>query len=138
MADGRESEYCMERSHLQKNRRAIGSEYERLAAAYLKQNGYEILEQNYRCRAGEIDLIARDGSYLVFVEVKYRKNSQKGFGSEAVDRRKQQRIIRAARWYLAGHRQESDILCRFDVVSFCKEQICLLKDAFWCEGRNGF
>ena len=54
------------------NRRETGSRYEKQAAVYLEQKGYEILEMNFRCRRGEIDLVARDGEYLVFVEVKYR------------------------------------------------------------------
>lgn len=55
------------------NRRQIGTEEEALAAVFLKAQGYEILEQNFRCRLGEIDIIARDGSALVFIEVKYRE-----------------------------------------------------------------
>ena len=54
------------------NRRRTGTAYEIMAADYLKTQGYQIIKQNYRCRLGEIDLIARDGPYLVFVEVKYR------------------------------------------------------------------
>ena len=50
----------------------MGTAYEKLAGAYLEQQGYEILEYNYRCRMGEIDIVARQGGYLVFVEVKYR------------------------------------------------------------------
>ena len=60
--------------NLHKNTRSTGSCYERKAADYLKQQGLFILRYNYRCRFGEIDLIARDGEYLVFVEVKYRKD----------------------------------------------------------------
>ena len=54
---------------MRENNRAIGSKFEKEAGAYLKKHGYEILEYNYRCRAGEIDIIARDGEYLVFCEV---------------------------------------------------------------------
>lgn len=60
------------------NRRQIGTEEEALAAVFLKAQGYEILEQNFRCRLGEIDIIARDGSALVFIEVKYRRNAAYG------------------------------------------------------------
>ena len=60
-----------------KNNRETGSYYERLAGAYLEQEGYEILEYNYRCKTGEIDIIAREAGYLVFCEVKYRTSDKK-------------------------------------------------------------
>lgn len=113
------------------NKRAVGASYEQKAADYLRQQGYEILERNYRCRAGEIDLIAREDPYLVFVEVKYRAGAAAGYGSEAVDFRKQQRIIRAASWYLMEKHIRADMPCRFDVVSFFGEKITILRDAFW-------
>ena len=75
-----------------KNNRETGSHYERLAGAYLEQEGYEILEYNYRCKTGEIDIIAKEGQTLVFVEVKYRKDDKKGYPAQAVDQRKQQKI----------------------------------------------
>ena len=112
------------------NRRETGSRYEKFAAGQLEKRGYEVLAFNYRCRQGEVDLICRQGGVLVFVEVKYRKDAQKGWGMEAVDSRKQQRIIRAARVYLARHYTYQDIPCRFDVVSFCGEEITLVKNAF--------
>lgn len=114
------------------NRRQTGAAYEQCAAQYLKQKGYHILEQNFRCRQGEIDLIARDGEYLVFVEVKYRRDTRMGEGSEAVDGRKQRRITDCARYYLYCHREYQDSPCRFDVVTICGEEIRLLQDAFWC------
>ena len=58
-----------------KNQRSVGARYEQVAGKYLEQQGYQILQYNYRCRQGEIDIIARDGEYLVFCEVKYRNNS---------------------------------------------------------------
>ena len=60
------------------NTRKTGARYELLAAVHLEKCGYHIIEKNYRCRIGEIDLVACDGAYLVFVEVKYRKNNKKG------------------------------------------------------------
>ena len=62
----------------ERNKRKIGGQYEDLAAAYLREQGYEILERNYRDRLGEIDVIAREAGYLVFVEVKYRKDQRSG------------------------------------------------------------
>lgn len=60
------------------NRRAIGTEYETLACEYLTRHGYQILCRNFRCRQGEIDIIARDRDYLVFIEVKYRRDDHEG------------------------------------------------------------
>ena len=79
------------------NKRMEGSRYEKLAARYLEQKGMDILELNYRCRTGEIDIIARDGEYLVFVEVKYRSGASFGDPSEAVTAKKQERIRKTAR-----------------------------------------
>lgn len=112
------------------NKRKTGALYEQRAAAFLRGRGYRILEQNYRCRAGEIDLIARDGRYLVFVEVKYRHDGRLGEGVCAVDWRKQRRISRTALWYLAEHRLGAETPCRFDVVSVDGERVTLVQDAF--------
>ena len=65
------------------NKREVGAAYEEAAAVFLEKNGVRILERNFRCRQGEIDLIGRDGEYLVFFEVKYRKNADAGFPAEA-------------------------------------------------------
>lgn len=66
------------------NRRAIGTEYETLAGEYLTRHGYQILCRNFHCRQGEIDIIARDRDYLVFIEVKYRRDEHEGDPAEAV------------------------------------------------------
>lgn len=78
------------------NKRKTGQEQEAKAACFLKTQGYQILERNYRCKKGEIDLIAREGQYLVFVEVKYRSTNESGLPEEAVDLRKQRQISRVA------------------------------------------
>ncbi len=117
-------------TYLGENRRAKGSRYEEKAAAFLQEKGYQILERNYRDRAGEIDLIARDGMYLVFVEVKYRRNRETGYPEEAVDVRKQTRIRHTAEYYLYSRRYPADTPCRFDVVSILGEEIRLIADAF--------
>ena len=78
------------------NKREKGTEYEAVAAKYLEGCGYEIISLNYRCRVGEIDIIAKDEEYLVFVEVKYRKNERMGSPFDAVDFRKQQKIIKVS------------------------------------------
>lgn len=114
---------------LAENNRETGRRYEQMAAAFLEQQGYRILEWNYRDRYGEIDLIARHGEVLVFVEVKYRKSLRQGDPAEAVDRKKQQRIHHTAQYYLYTHRM-TDIPCRFDVVSILGDQIRLIQNAF--------
>ena len=113
-----------------KNHREVGIEFEDAAAAYLEKNGYVILERNYRDRLGEIDIIAKNGIELVFVEVKYRRTLEKGDPAEAVHLLKQRKIRNAAKGYLYRHRLGEDIPCRFDVVAILGEEIRLIKDAF--------
>ena len=112
------------------NRRQIGTEEEALAAVFLKAQGYEIMEQNFRCRLGEIDIIARDGSALVFIEVKYRRNAAYGTPAEAVNLRKQQKICKVADYYRMKHRVSDGQACRFDVVAIQGRNIRLIQDAF--------
>lgn len=111
------------------NCRQVGAHYEREAGKYLAERGYEILEYNFRCRLGEIDIIARDGEYLVFCEVKYRWGAGQGDPMEAVDLRKQRRISKCAAYYLM-RRGLCDTLCRFDVVSVKDGKIRLIRNAF--------
>lgn len=115
------------------NRREIGSEYEKDAGEFLKRQGFQILEYNYRCKKGEIDIIAREGEYLVFCEVKYRKNTGKGYPSEAVNVRKQKILSQCAQYYLMTEGR-TDMPCRFDVVSIMDGEITLIKNAFDCVG----
>lgn len=112
------------------NRRALGRKYEEKAAAFLTQHGFQILEQNYRDRYGEIDIIARDGRYLVFIEVKYRSSLAKGYPQEAVSRKKQEKIRHTARYYLYSRHFPEDTPCRFDVVSVLGNEIHFIKNAF--------
>lgn len=112
------------------NRRDIGSEYEDLAVAYLKAEGYEIVQRNFRCRMGEIDVIAKKDGYLRFVEVKYRKDSQKGEPGEAVDRRKQKKICKTASFYLLTQQFREDFQVCFDVVTILGNDIRLYPNAF--------
>lgn len=113
------------------NKRQTGTDYERQAGAWLETKGYRIMEYNFRSKTGEIDLIARDGRYLVFVEVKYRQDNRAGSGLEAVDCRKQKRISRTAGYYLVLHQLSQDTPCRFDVVSIEGEKFTLIKNAFY-------
>lgn len=98
-----------------KNNRYTGTIYEQKAGAYLEGLGYRILEYNYRCRQGEIDIIAMDGEYLVFCEVKYRSDRSKGMPEEAVDIRKQRVISKCALYYMTVHGL-FHVPCRFDVI----------------------
>ena len=112
-----------------KNRRQSGAHYERAAGYYLEQLGCEVLEYNYRCRAGEIDLIARDGEYLVFCEVKYRANGGSGNPLEAVDGKKQRTIFKCAMHYMAEHHMRN-VPCRFDVIGIEGTKVTYIKNAF--------
>ncbi len=98
------------------NRKEKGKLAEDLAAAFLKQRGLQVVVQNFRCRIGEIDLVARDGPTLVFVEVKSRFALHYGAPEELVSRAKQRRLTRLAQWYLKHLRMENQP-ARFDVVA---------------------
>ena len=115
-----------------KNRRQLGSVMEQAAASFLEKRGYRILEKNYRCRFGEIDLIAYDpaGSALCFIEVKYRSGSRYGDPSEAVTLKKQRTIRCCAKVYLAFHQEYAGCSVRFDVVSILGPSARIIKDAF--------
>lgn len=112
------------------NRRRVGTTYEELAAKYLERRGYQILERNYRCRLGEIDLIAREGNTLVFLEVKYRKTGAYGSPAEAVTFAKQRTICRVADYYRITHGISERQPCRFDVVAILGGQIEVIRNAF--------
>lgn len=112
------------------NKRAVGAHYEERAADYLKEAGYRILARNFQNRTGEIDIIARDGEYLVFVEVKYRADGACGSPLEAVDSRKQHNIVHMARVYMLKHGYGTETCCRFDVLAIEGERITLVRNAF--------
>jgi len=90
-----------------------GKRAEEVAALYLQRKGLTLIQTRYRCRWGEIDLVLRDRGTVVFAEVRLRHSKSFGGAGESVDRRKQARIIAAARHYLAN---EPENPCRFDVV----------------------
>ena len=115
----------------QKNfyKKFLGRAGEIKAADFLKKKGYKILEKNYKTYIGEIDLIAKDGETLVFVEVKTRVNDEYGAPSQAVDLKKQEKYYKVATEYLVKHKQ-TESLCRFDVVEIENGQINLIFDAF--------
>lgn len=93
-----------------------GESGETLACRHLESCGYRILERNFRCRSGEVDVVARHGDATIFVEVKERRGSSHGDGQEAVTFGKRRRIVRAARLFAAA-RGLSESALRFDVIS---------------------
>lgn len=93
-----------------------GESGETLACRHLESRGYRILERNFRCRSGEVDVVARQGEATIFVEVKERRGSSHGDGQEAVTFGKRRRIVRAARLFAAA-RGLSESVLRFDVIS---------------------
>lgn len=111
------------------NKRKTGAMYERAAGVYLEQIGYKVLEYNYRCRSGEIDIVAMDKDYLVFCEVKYRSDGKKGTPLEAVDVRKQKILFLCAMHYLKERHLEN-VPCRFDVIGIEGEETTHIKNAF--------
>lgn len=116
------------------SRSSLGARGEDLAATRLATLGWTIVERNYRCALGEIDIIAREGDTLVFVEVKTRKSNKFGSPSAAVTTRKQQQISRVAQHYLAKGKRFS-ISARFDVVAVTltdgnEAEIELISNAF--------
>lgn len=101
--------------------REIGQLVEQRAEQFLRQQGLSTLERNFRTRTGEIDLVMRDGNCLVFVEVRYRRQTAFGNGADTVTWQKQQRLIRAAQSFLQI-RGYNNSPCRFDVVAAHGEQ----------------
>lgn len=97
------------------DRRMVGLEGEAVARRFLEGLGFRIVEENFSCRLGEIDLIAQDGEVLVFVEVKARRSVRFGSPAEAVHARKQRQILRVAEAYMKEHRLR--VPCRVDVVA---------------------
>ena len=102
----------------------IGKKCEDLACEYLRNNGYEILERNFSCKLGEIDIIAKNQEYIVFIEVKTRSSICYGKPSEAVDDIKKKHIYRVAKFYIQKHNLENEFF-RFDVI-----EVYLSKDKY--------
>ena len=111
------------------NKRKIGSAWEGAAVCWLIRAGVRILERNYRCSQGEIDIIGYHRDCLVFFEVKYRKNQIFGQPEEAVGIQKQEKISSCALFYLLKHGGVEQAI-RFDVVAICGEQIRWYQNAF--------
>ena len=121
-----------------KNQRSVGARYEQVAGKYLEEQGYQILQYNYHCRQGEIDIIAREQGYLVFVEVKYRRTRKRGDAAGAVTEEKQKTISRVADYYMMEHHMYQDQKIRFDVVAINGEKMEVLQGAFPYRGKVRF
>ncbi len=111
------------------NRIAIGHRAETKAVAYLRRRGYRIVKRNYRCKFGEIDIIAEQGGMLVFVEVRSRRHRRFGLASDTVGITKQKQIMRVAQYYISTQTMKKRP-CRFDVIGYTNEQVVLIRDAF--------
>lgn len=105
---------------------------EDLACRYLQDRGLVLVERNYHCRCGELDLVMRDSDQLVFVEVRYRRSHRYGLPAETITKSKQMRLIRTAARYLQHRRYRSS--CRFDVIAISpthgENVLQWIKDAF--------
>ncbi len=114
------------------NNKNIGDEGEKLVLEYIKSNNYKILSHNYRNRIGEIDIIAIDKEVLVFIEVKTRNNNMYGRPSEAVDKRKQMKIINTSLLYIQMNKL-NNVQVRYDVAEVYpldNNKIIYIKNAF--------
>jgi putative endonuclease len=117
------------------DRRSLsGQAAENIAAQYLIKHGYRIIDQNFKCRTGELDIIARESEFLCIVEVRYRRTSEHGHPLETVNAQKIRRIIRATEEYLAVYKGEDFLQVRFDVVGILGDlefpEIILVQEAF--------
>lgn len=118
----------------------VGRRGERAAVQWLRDRGYRILETNYRWHRAEIDVIALDGGWVVFIEVKTRKVGVYGPPEEAVGRKKQNQIARVAAHYLQARGMEG-MDCRFDVLALRETRdsgrivVEHIKNAFWIDRR---
>ena len=117
------------------NKFLLGRQGEGEAVRYLQSNGYRILHRNLRARFGEIDVVARDGAALCFVEIKARSSTRFGFPEEAVNFQKRQKLLKLAAWYLQSRRPAGHSHVRFDVLSLLNgpdgpARIRLIKGAF--------
>lgn len=120
-----------------KNGKPLGNYGENVAAEYIQSIGYVILDRNYRCRLGEVDIIAKKDDIFIFIEVKTRRSTEAGFPAEAVTYTKQQKIINTARFYLCD---KDDYSARFDVIEVYADsyrgtsyvsRVNHIENAFW-------
>jgi len=114
---------------MSKQRINLGRRGEKISVEFLRKQGYKIMDRNYRCPQGEIDIVAKDKDVLCFVEVKTRRTEKYGLPAEAVDWHKQKKLARTALTYLKEKNISQQDL-RFDVISVYPDHIEIIKDAF--------
>ena len=107
----------------------LGKEGEKRAVKYLKDCGYKIVERGYKNPFGEVDIIASKGDTVAFIEVKTRLNENFGAPSEAVDRRRQEKYIKAAQHYFYG--KQIEVVVRFDIIEILRGEINHIENAFY-------
>lgn len=111
---------------LRTDKQRTGDEGEEQALAHLREAGLQLVQRSFLCKGGEIDLIMRDQTHLVFVEVRKRKNAEFGGALASVTRSKQRKMVHAAQVYLQNIKQQP--ACRFDLVAIEGEKLLWLKD----------
>ncbi|MCS7261737.1 MAG: YraN family protein [Anaerolineae bacterium] len=111
---------------MRRTRQKLGREGEQIAAVYLQRQGYTILEHNWRCRRGEVDIVARDGDSLVFVEVRTWRSGQYGPPEASITPRKQAKILEVAQSYLQAAGLD-DVKWRIDVVAIEMDDVTRVK-----------
>lgn len=107
----------------------LGAKGERQACKYLKRNGYKILERGYRNPFGEVDIIAEKGDTIAFIEVKTRLSEEYGAPSEAVNQRRRNKYIQAAKYYFYG--KQIEVTVRFDIIEILRGEINHIENAFY-------
>ncbi len=118
------------------NKRTEGQKYEDAAAAFLEKHGVRILDRNFRCRFGEIDIIGIQNDVLIFIEVKYRSNNSHGTAIEAVGPQKQKTISLVSDHYRAYKRHYADYQVRYDVIAIDNNTVKWIPAAFEYAGKG--
>ena len=116
-------------SEKDRQNKRLGKRGEELALKYLKRNGYKILERGYRNPFGEVDIIAEKDGTVAFIEVKTRLGENYGAPSEAVDSRRRNKYIQAAKYYFYG--KQIDVTVRFDIIEILRGEINHIENAFY-------
>ena len=116
-------------SEKDKQNKKLGNAGEKQAVKYLKRKGYKILERGYRNPFGEVDVIAAKGEVVAFIEVKTRLSENYGAPSEAVDRKRRDKYIKAAQYYFYG--KQTEVTVRFDIIEILRGEINHIENAFY-------
>ena len=117
-------------------KQTIGHNAEEKAKIYLEKEGLQSLDQNYLCKMGEIDLVMKEGDYIVFVEVRFRDNENYTAALESITPSKQNKVIKAATYFLLENNLYNKVDCRFDVVVMDNLEIHWIKNAFSVEAYS--